>query len=101
MRGPYSTCIQGSDCHAVAVIDDFYILGPPNQAFPCFDTFSAGLPLLLLNLNLPKCISLLPDNPSEELIHECTSRNLQFRAFSFLLLAQLLPEITILYLAGT
>lgn len=78
MRASYSTCIQGSDCHAVAVIDDFYILGPPNQAFPCFDTFSAGLPLLLLNLNLPKCISLLPDNPSEELIHECTSRNLQY-----------------------
>src|SRR6185437_4601033 len=61
MRPSYSACIEGSDCHAVAVIDDFYILGPPGQAYTCFDHFRGDLPLLL-NLNLPKCISLLPDN---------------------------------------
>jgi hypothetical protein len=78
----YTACIADTDCHAVAVIDDFYILGPPDQAFTCFDTFRNGLPQLLLNLNLPKCISLLPEHPSEDLIHECTSRNLLYSAVS-------------------
>ena len=78
----YSACIEGSDCHAVAVIDDFYILGPPGQAYTCFDHFRGDLPQLLLNLNLPKCISLLPDNPTKELILECASRNLQYSAES-------------------
>ena len=72
MRQSCSGCVD----HGVAVIDDFYIIGPPQQAYPCFDRFRDGLPNLLLNLNLRKCITLLPDNPTEDLIYQCTSRNL-------------------------
>ena len=82
MRQSYSSCVEGSDCHGVAVIDDFYIIGPPQQAYPCFDRFRDGLPNLLLNLNLRKCISLLPDNPTEDLIYQCTSRNLNYSVVS-------------------
>ena len=92
MSPSYAACIQGTDCHAVAVVDDFYILGPPDQAYGCFDIFKDGLPRLLLNLNLPKCISLLPDNPTEDLIHECTSRNLQYSAFSIPALGSILSR---------
>jgi len=82
MRQSYSSCVEGSDCHGVAVIDDFYIIGLPQQAYPCFDRFRDGLPNLLLNLNLRKCISLLPDNPTEDLIYQCTSRNLNYSVVS-------------------
>lgn len=78
MRHCYSNCIVGVDCHAVADIDDFYLLGPPDDVFTAFDRFSGALPHLLLHLNLPKSIALLPDDPSANLIAQCTSRGLPY-----------------------
>ncbi len=78
MRHTYSTTIEDTDCHAVAVVDDFYILGPAQQAFTCFDKFRHALPNLLLNLNLPKCCTLLPDDPPEALLQLCTDRHLPY-----------------------
>ena len=80
MRTPYSSCIDGLDCYAVAVMDDFYLYGP--QAFTAFDRFSASLPPLNLSLNLPKCNALLPVNPDPDTINDCTSRHLPYSSIS-------------------
>ena len=40
MRHTYSDCIHDVDCHAVADIDDFYLVGPPDGTFPAFDRLS-------------------------------------------------------------
>ena len=76
MKTTYSECIQGLECHAVAVIDDFYLLGRQDQAFAAFDRFTPSLPNLNLTLSLPKCNVLLTDNPAADLITNCTTRNL-------------------------
>jgi hypothetical protein len=74
MKPTYSNCIEGLACHAVAVIDDFYLIGPRYQAFTALDRFNSRLPYLNLTLSLPKCNALLPANPSMDLINDCTSR---------------------------
>jgi len=76
MKPTYSHCIEDLDCHAAAVIDDFYLLGPRDHVFTAFDRFNFRLPYLNLTLSLPKCYALLPANPTNDLIYDCTSRGI-------------------------
>src|SRR5689334_19612558 len=62
----------------LAVMDLF---GLPQYVFPAFDRLSDSLPTLNLSLNLPKSLSLLP-NLDQELIFNCTSRNLPYSNIS-------------------
>jgi hypothetical protein len=78
MRDAYSSSIKDLDCQAVAVMDDFYLLGPPSQVLAAFDRFSSGLPPLGLTLNLPKSSCLIPSLDDTDIIRELSSRNLPY-----------------------
>ena len=38
LRSTYSRSIDGLDCHAVAVMNDFYIFGPVDSSFTGIDS---------------------------------------------------------------
>ena len=77
MTRPYRATLTGLDCHAVAVMDDFYLFGPPTGVFTAFDRFAGLLPNCGLQLKLPKCKALLP-SCSDVLVKECKDRDLPY-----------------------
>ena len=36
MKSIYADSVKGLNCHAVAVMDDIYFVGPPAECFCCF-----------------------------------------------------------------
>lgn len=77
MTRPHGATLTGLDCHAVAVMDDFYLFGPPTGVFTAFDRFAGLLPSCGLQLKLSKCKALLP-SCSDVLVKECKDRDLPY-----------------------
>jgi hypothetical protein len=96
MKDDYAACIENLNCQAVAVVDDFYLFGPPDQVFQAFDKFADSLPDGGLKLNLPKCQALLPSSPPASLVQDCQDRYLPHSTLSILALGTILSRDPIL-----
>ena len=77
MKCLYSDCIKDLDSHAAAVMDDFYLFGPPGPTFTAFDRFSSSLESRQtgLVLNLPKSVALIPSG-DKKIADLCKSRRI-------------------------
>jgi hypothetical protein len=84
MKQLYSNSIDGLGCHAVAVMDDFYIFGPSSDTILAFDRFDSSLANENTGLILcrPKTVVLHPSSFDSKLISTFTSRNLQHTSSS-------------------
>jgi hypothetical protein len=93
LRSTYSSSIDGLDCHAVAVMDDFYIFGPADGTFTGYDRFLAHLPNINLTSNLSKSNILLNEEYlTNGLINNCTSRHLPYSTISIAALGSILTR---------
>ena len=79
MKDLYSDCIKNLDCHAAAVMDDFYLFGPAAPTFNAFDRFSSSLESRQtgLVLNLQKSVALIPSG-DRKIAELCKSRKLSY-----------------------
>lgn len=93
LRSTYSRSIDGLDCHAVAVMDDFYIFGPADSSFTGYDRFLNYLPHINLTSNISKSYILLNDDYiTPLLINNCNSRQLPYSTTSIPALGSILTR---------
>jgi hypothetical protein len=91
MKDIYASSVADLDCHAVAIMDDSYFIGPPTATFTAFDRFIASLPPTGLSLNYSKSTALLPSG-SRRYASLCTSRNISHSSFSIPALGSVLSR---------
>ena len=91
MKNAYAASVAGLDCHAIAVMDDTYFIGPPASAFKAFDNFANALQHTGLTLNRDKTTALLPST-SQIYTSLCSSRYISYSSISIPALGTILSR---------